>query len=65
MKGLSKQQAKTDAERLLDRLNLSSKANSLASKLSGGMRRKLSLGITLMGDSTVRFILFGVEEILY
>lgn len=53
LKGLSRSQATVEAENLLRRMNLFAKRHSLASSLSGGMRRKLSLGIALIGNAKV------------
>ena len=38
---------------MMKTLNLKNKASSLAENLSGGMKRKLSVGIALIGDSRV------------
>lgn len=43
----------TQADALLDSLELGDKANSLTMTLSGGMKRKLSLAIALIGGSEV------------
>nr|CAD7412845.1 unnamed protein product [Timema cristinae] len=51
LKGSSRQSARTEANSLLGRLNLTAKSNQLADTLSGGMKRKLSLAIALIGDS--------------
>jgi len=40
-----------EVKHILDLLKLSDKKNVLATKLSGGMKRKLSLGIALVGDT--------------
>lgn len=40
-----------EVKKLIDLLKLSDKKNVLATKLSGGMKRKLSLGIALVGDT--------------
>nr|CAD7432558.1 unnamed protein product [Timema monikensis] len=53
LKGSSRQSARTEANSLLGRLNLTAKSNQLADTLSGGMKRKLSLAIALIGDSKV------------
>nr|CAD7265343.1 unnamed protein product [Timema shepardi] len=51
LKGSSRQRARTEANSLLSRLNLTAKSDQLADTLSGGMKRKLSLAIALIGDS--------------
>jgi ABC-type multidrug transport system ATPase subunit len=53
LKGRSRQEAKKDAIELLKKLNLIDKKNQMSSTLSGGMKRKLSLGIALIGNSKV------------
>jgi len=47
--------AKSEGLHLLKLLNILKKKNELVSKLSGGMKRKLSLAIALVGDPKVRF----------
>jgi ATP-binding cassette subfamily A (ABC1) protein 3 len=42
-----------EVENLLVKLGLNEKANSMACTLSGGMKRKLCLGMALIGDSKV------------
>jgi ABC-type uncharacterized transport system YnjBCD ATPase subunit len=42
-----------EIEDLLVKLGLNEKANSMACTLSGGMKRKLCLGMALIGDSKV------------
>ncbi|KAI1846673.1 hypothetical protein JX266_007246 [Neoarthrinium moseri] len=44
---------KSDVEFVLDRIGLTAHANKRASKLSGGQKRKLSLGIALVGNPPV------------
>ncbi|GLV40132.1 ATP binding cassette subfamily A member 3 [Carabus blaptoides fortunei] len=53
LKGSSKNKATEEAHSFLARLNLSAKANKMASELSGGMKRKLSLGMALVGRTRV------------
>lgn len=53
LKGCSRKEAKKDAIEFLERLNLTDKKNQMSSTLSGGMKRKLSLGIALIGNSKV------------
>ena len=40
-------------DKMISLLNLESKRNVQSSKLSGGMKRKLSVGIALIGNSEV------------
>lgn len=46
--------AELEGLRLLKLLNILQKKNELVSKLSGGMKRKLSLAIALVGSPDVR-----------
>jgi len=54
LKGCSRKEAEKDAVEFLQRLNLIDKKHEMSSILSGGMKRKLSLGIALIGNSKVR-----------
>jgi ABC-type multidrug transport system ATPase subunit len=47
--------AKSDGLHSLKLLNMLEKKNELVSNLSGGMKRKLSLAISLVGDPKVNF----------
>ncbi|XP_047110492.1 phospholipid-transporting ATPase ABCA1-like isoform X1 [Schistocerca piceifrons] len=53
LKGLSKKTAKYQTEDILNKLDLVKKKHCLPSQLSGGMKRKLSLGVALSGDAKV------------
>jgi ABC-type multidrug transport system ATPase subunit len=53
LKGCSNHEANVEARDLLQKLNLENKKNMLCSTLSGGMKRKLSLGIALIGRTKV------------
>ncbi|KAF7302390.1 hypothetical protein HMN09_00872700 [Mycena chlorophos] len=53
LKGLNAAEVNTSVESLLDAIGLRSYADRLASKLSGGNQRKLSLAIALMGNPAV------------
>ena len=53
LKGLGYSKAKAEAKDYIAMLNLVPKANIVVSKLSGGMKRKVNLGIALIGDSKV------------
>ncbi|XP_063859615.1 phospholipid-transporting ATPase ABCA3-like isoform X2 [Scylla paramamosain] len=53
LKGLTTKAAKEEAVELLGRLDLLDKKNMFGSQLSGGMKRKLSLAISLIGGSKV------------
>lgn len=51
LRGLSSRNAKANSTRLLEQLKLTPKTNEFAKHLSGGMKRRLSLGIALIGDT--------------
>ncbi|KAJ9595471.1 hypothetical protein L9F63_013335, partial [Diploptera punctata] len=53
LKGCSKDEATREAGELIGRLNLTEKRNQMSTTLSGGMKRKLSLGIALIGHTRV------------
>lgn len=53
LKGLTTSEAQEEATVLLGRLDLLDKKNMFGSQLSGGMKRKLSLAISLIGGSKV------------
>jgi len=53
LKGLSKKEAKQQTEGILLRLGMETYRNKLLSKLSGGQRRLISLGTTLIGQASV------------
>lgn len=53
MKGLSYSESKKEGLNLLSLLNIREKSNGLVSHLSGGMKRKLSLAIALIGKPEV------------
>ncbi|XP_021957188.1 ATP-binding cassette sub-family A member 3 [Folsomia candida] len=56
LKGMSSSAAKIERGQMLNRLRLTDKANSYSKKLSGGQKRKLCLGIALIGDAKVVFL---------
>ncbi|XP_060517032.1 ATP-binding cassette sub-family A member 2-like isoform X2 [Cylas formicarius] len=53
LKGRSSAEAEEEINDLLQKLNLEGKANSLAHTLSGGMKRKLCLGMAIVGGSKI------------
>ncbi|XP_034526466.1 ATP-binding cassette sub-family A member 17-like, partial [Ailuropoda melanoleuca] len=53
LKGLSGQRCPEEVQRMLHVLNLEDKQDSLSRFLSGGMKRKLSIGIALIAGSKV------------
>ena len=53
LKGLSMSQARTDAKDFIRKLDLEPKAKAKVNTLSGGMKRKVHLGIAMIGNSKV------------
>ncbi|KAF5269887.1 hypothetical protein FQR65_LT05685 [Abscondita terminalis] len=53
LKGISKKNVKDEIDKYLRLLELTQKAKTPSSKLSGGMKRKLSVGIAFCGNSKV------------
>ena len=53
LKGLSEKEAAAECKKMTEVLKFTAKCNSLSSELSGGMKRKLSVGIALSGGSKV------------
>lgn len=56
LKGLSSAQADTAARTVIREVGLTEKVRTLSKDLSGGMKRKLSVAIALVGDSKVVFL---------
>ena len=53
LKGYPQEKIPDEVDRIIRVLNLEDKRDSRSKTLSGGMRRKLSIGIALIGDSKV------------
>nr|XP_015801059.2 phospholipid-transporting ATPase ABCA3 [Nothobranchius furzeri] len=53
LKGYPKEKISDEVDRILHILNLEDKQKARSKTLSGGMKRKLSIGIALIGDSKV------------
>ena len=53
LKGIEGKDVKHEVESMLDTLKLQHKKNNLSATLSGGQKRKLSVGISLIADSKV------------
>ncbi|CAH1954987.1 unnamed protein product [Acanthoscelides obtectus] len=53
LKGKSSEEARREMKDLLKKLNMSEKEDSMAATLSGGMKRKLCLGMAIIGGSKI------------
>jgi ATP-binding cassette subfamily A (ABC1) protein 3 len=53
LKGLSPKDVDSEVKKYIKLLDFESKANARSSTLSGGMQRKLSVGVALCGGSKV------------
>ncbi|XP_041362406.1 phospholipid-transporting ATPase ABCA3-like [Gigantopelta aegis] len=53
LKGVPKDKVSGEVENMLDCIGLTDKRNAQSKTLSGGMKRKLSVGIALIGDSKI------------
>uniref|UniRef100_A0A4W4H5D2 ABC transporter domain-containing protein n=1 Tax=Electrophorus electricus TaxID=8005 RepID=A0A4W4H5D2_ELEEL len=53
LKGYPREKIPDEVDRIIRILNLEDKTNARSKTLSGGMKRKLSIGIALIGDSKV------------
>ena len=58
---MAKSDAERESEKYTSMLNLVSKRNVIVTNLSGGMKRKVNLGIALIGDSKVFSILYRIS----
>nr|QST14978.1 ABCA5 protein [Diaphanosoma celebensis] len=56
IRGIPADRLDAEVERTLKDIDLSTKGDSLAGKLSGGQKRKLSIGIALIGDPKIIFL---------
>lgn len=56
LRGMSFNAARIEGEKLLKKMMMFEKKNSLARQLSGGMQRKLCLAMALIGNSKVRHV---------
>ena len=54
LKGLTRDEAGGEIEKMMESIKLSDKSNAQTRFLSGGMKRKLSLGLALIGKAKVR-----------
>lgn len=53
LKSYPREKIPDEVDRIIHILNLEDKRNARSKTLSGGMKRKLSIGIALIGDSKV------------
>ena len=60
MKGCPKSEMKQEIDNMISVLRLKNKRDTAAKDLSGGMKRKLCVGIALIGSSKVRNRLPGL-----
>ncbi|XP_061418243.1 phospholipid-transporting ATPase ABCA1-like isoform X5 [Lethenteron reissneri] len=56
LKGRSEQEAKQEIEQMIQDVDLAHKRSDISKSLSGGMQRKLSIGIAFVGGSKVVFL---------
>ncbi|PWA83115.1 ATP-binding cassette A1 [Artemisia annua] len=59
IKGVNEESLENSVTEMVDEVGLADKLNTVVSALSGGMKRKLSLGIALIGDSKVSHYIEG------
>ena len=63
---MSKSASVQESDQYIRMLNLDSKRSVVVTNLSGGMKRKVNLGIALIGGSKVVNIVFkGIKDFLY
>ena len=55
-KGQSRKKTNQEIDKLLKELHLEDKKHTISKRLSGGMKRKLQLGMALIGDSKLVFL---------
>lgn len=65
MKGATREQSVIAADRVIGELGLEEKADSLAKTLSGGQKRRLSLGCAIAGNPKVLFLVSVAQCITY
>ncbi|XP_074296628.1 ABC transporter A family member 1-like [Silene latifolia] len=56
LKGVKEDVLESVVAEMIDKVGLADKINTVVSALSGGMKRKLSLGIALIGNSKVAIL---------
>ena len=63
---MSKSASVQESDQYIRMLNLDSKRSVVVTNLSGGMKRKVNLGIALIGGSKVVNIIFkGIKDFLF
>lgn len=63
LKGYSKDKTPDEVDRIIRILNLEDKRQARSKTLSGGMKRKLSIGIALIGDSKVKHLMSIIHSV--
>lgn len=63
LKGYPCERIPDEVDRIIHILNLEDKKSAQSKTLSGGMKRKLSIGIALIGDSKVTHCLLECTEL--
>ncbi|CAL4074301.1 unnamed protein product, partial [Meganyctiphanes norvegica] len=56
IRGVDENEVEAEVEKILEDVDLKSKGNTRAADLSGGQKRKLSIGIALIGDPRIIFL---------
>lgn len=62
VKGIHPSLIEFEVMKTLRDIDLTDKANSSSKHLSGGQKRKLSIGIAIIGDPKVRFLIFSTVK---
>ena len=55
LKGCTKKKLNSEVDKMIESIGLVDKRNTRSSELSGGMKRKLCVGISLIGGSKVNW----------
>lgn len=64
LKGFPEELVSGEVDKILSDVDLVDKRNNLVSTLSGGMKRKLSVGIALAGGSKVRNAILHLRDLI-
>ena len=65
LRGRSIRHVEKEAEEMVESLGLKEKRNALATSLSGGMKRKLSVATAFVGNRLRSIFAYKVEILLY